>query len=351
MTSRNIRSLERAELNTQAAEPFLLRGMGMDYLWGGRRLLDDFGKEAAGETLAESWECSTHPDGVSLIASGVFEGLPLDEVLRNHPYYLGTHPIQKYGQDSVKSGQLPILIKLIDAKQNLSVQVHPDDAYAEKKEKGQLGKTEFWYVMEAVENAELIYGLHHDVGEKEMENSIREGTVEKYLRKVRARKNDIFMVEPGTIHAIGAGILLAEIQQNSNLTYRLYDYDRMDKNGQKRKLHIRKALEVANLSGNAAPRQPMRVLHYRQGTASESLCRCPYFQVARLLLNTERCRSMALYRTDSTSFRVLLCLEGCGSLQYQNESIYFFRGDCIFVPADSVPMRIHGKAQFLEVRV
>ena len=351
MTSRNIRSPEQEMLNRQAAEPFLLRGTGMEYLWGGRRLLDDFGKEVKGESLAESWECSTHPEGVSLVAGGVHEGQRLDVVLRNNPEYFGTHPVQKYGQSITESGQLPILVKLIDAKQKLSVQVHPDDEYAGKKENGQHGKTEFWYVMEAARNAELVYGLHHDVGAKELEESIREGTVEKYLRKVPARKNDIFMVEPGTVHAIGAGILLAEIQQNSNLTYRLYDYDRVDKNGQKRALHLEKALEAAKLSGNTPPRQPLRVLRYQQGAASEIICRCPYFQVSRLLLNTERCRSMALYRTDSTSFRVLLCLDGCGSLQYQSDSIYFFRGDCIFVPAASVPVRIHGKAQFLEVRV
>jgi mannose-6-phosphate isomerase len=177
-----------------------------------------------------------------------------------------------------------------------------------------------------------------------------EGTVEKYLQKVPIKKDDLFYIEAGTIHAIGAGALIAEIQENSNLTYRLYDYDREDKNGNKRELHIEKALNVANLKASVEPRQPLRVLQYRQGCACELLCRCQYFEVHRMIVNTERCRRLVRFRADTTSFRVLLCTDGCGSIFYDGEVISFFKGDCIFVPANSMTIKIHGNAQFLDVR-
>ncbi len=323
-------------------KPFLLKPAGKDYLWGGSRLNDDFSKDIDLSPLAETWECSTHPDGPSMVGSGPCKGMPLTDVLHRHPEYLGTHP----GVE----GELPILIKFIDARQDLSVQVHPDDAYAAKQENGALGKTEMWYVLDASANAELVYGFRHDISPETLRRSLEDGTIERYLQKVRIQKDDVFYIEAGQVHAIGAGALIAEIQESSNLTYRLYDYDRVDKNGQKRPLHIEKALEVANLKGSAAPRQPMRVLKYRRGCASEFLCRCKYFQVERLLINTERCREMAGLQTGSNSFEVLLCVGGCGVLfEEDGDFINFFKGDCIFLPADSVPLKLHGRAQFLRV--
>ncbi len=329
--------------NEKKPAPFLLKPAGKDYLWGGSRLNDDFSKEIDMSPLAETWECSTHPDGLSLVASGAFAGKTLAWVLQEHPEYLGSHPETK--------GELPILIKLIDAKKDLSVQVHPSDAYAREHENGQPGKTEMWYVLDAKKDAKLVYGLYHDVSRRQLQKSIEDGTVEKYLQKVPVKKNDLFYIEAGTIHAIGAGVLIAEIQENSNLTYRLYDYDRTDKNGRKRELHIEKALEAASLRASAEPRQPLRVLKYRRGCASELLCRCKYFEVYRMLVNTERCRELVDYQADGSSFRVLLCTDGCGCVTFgEEESLSFFRGDCIFVPAGSVLLKIHGQAQFLDVR-
>lgn len=340
MTNRNTSSSMN---NRKKPEPFLLKPDGKDYLWGGSRLNDDFSKGIDMSPLAETWECSTHPDGPSVVVSGAFAGQTLAAVLKAHPEYLGTHPEAK--------GELPILIKLIDAKKDLSVQVHPTDAYAREHENGQLGKTEMWYVLDAKKDAKLVYGLYHDVSKAQLRKSIENGTVEKYLQKVPVKKNDLFYIEAGTIHAIGAGVLVAEIQESSNLTYRLYDYDRVDKNGNRRELHIDKALEAANLKASAEPRQPLRVLKYRRGCASELLCRCRYFEVYRMLVNTERCRELVDYQADGTSFRVLLCTDGCGSITFgEGGSLSFFRGDCIFVPADSVLMKIHGQAQFLDVR-
>ena len=159
----------------------------------------------------------------------------------------------------------------------------------------------------------------------------------------------MFLVEAGTIHAIGAGTLAAEIQENSNLTYRLYDYDRVDKEGKKRPLHLDKGLRAAKLTGSAEPRQPLRVLNYRQGVASELLCRRRYCEVYRRLPNTER-RQRVTYRADGLSFRVLLCINGCGILRFGEEEILFYKGDCVFVPADSLELELHGQAQFLDVR-
>ncbi len=323
-------------------KPFLLKPAGKDYLWGGSRLNDDFSKGIDLTPLAETWECSTHPDGLSEVASGEHTGKPLSQVLGEHPEYLGTHPRT--------NGELPILIKLIDAKKDLSVQVHPDDVYAMKHENGSLGKTEMWYVLDASRDAKLVYGFYHDMDKKTLRQSLERGTVEKYLQKVRIKKDDVFYIEPGMVHAIGAGTLIAEIQESSNLTYRMYDYERVDKNGQKRQLHIDKALDVVNLKGSAEPRQPMRVLKYQPGCALELLCRCKYFQVERQLINTERCRQMAEFQTGSNSFQVLLCTRGCGVLfGEEGEFINFFKGDCIFIPANSIPMKLHGKAQLLKV--
>lgn len=323
-------------------EPFLLAPAGKDYIWGGTRLNDDFSKNIAMNPLAETWECSTHPDGPSIVASGAYKGLTLKQVLQEHPEYLGTHPRVR--------GELPILIKFIDAKSDLSVQVHPDDEYAKEHENGSLGKTEMWYVLDASKDAHLIYGFKQDITKETLRESLEQGTVEKYLQKVKINRDDVFYIEAGKVHAIGAGALIAEIQENSNLTYRMYDYNRIDKEGKKRELHIDKALDVVDLKGNEKPRQPMRVLKYQSGCASEFLCRCKYFQVERQLINTERCRKMADFRTSQNSFHVLLCVSGCGILLSETaQSLNFFQGDCIFVPADSVPLKLHGRAQMLNI--
>lgn len=179
--------------------------------------------------------------------------------------------------------------------------------------------------------------------------TVRQGTVMKYLQKVPIHKDDLFFIPAGTIHAIGAGALVAEIQESSNLTYRLYDYDRIGKDGKKRELHIDKALDVADLHGSAEPRQPLRVLKYRPGMASELLIRCKYFEVYRMLINTER-RQMVHYRADRMAFRVLLCMDGCGTISYDEGTVNFYKGDCVFVPADSEVLTIHGQAQFLDIR-
>lgn len=358
-------------------QPFKLSPSGKDYLWGGNRLNDEFQKNIDLSPLAETWECSTHPDGPSYIASGKYIGKTLKEVLEMHPEYLGTHP------DS--GNELPILIKLIDADKDLSVQVHPDDEYAKVYEKGQLGKTEFWYVLDAIKGASLVYGLSHNCDKDRLRQYIDKGELDNHLNYVEVQKNDLFFIKSGTIHALGAGTLVAEIQQNSNLTYRLYDYDRVDKDGNKRELHVDKALQVANLNSMAEPRQPVRVMKYANGVAKEVLCRCKYFEVQRMLINTKNVElkekkiqdtelsgtelrekkiqntelkdtddkdnlSKVKFSSDELSFRVLLCVDGEGTISYADNEMNVKKGECIFVPADSTEIYISGRMQLLDVR-
>ncbi len=320
--------------------PFLLTPSPKDYLWGGSRLNDDFKLNLSSDPLAEAWVCSTHPDGSSRLPSGE----ELADVLKREPEILGTHPLQTTGGKP----ELPILIKLIDAKSDLSVQVHPDDEYAMRVE-NQLGKTEMWYVLDAKPGSELVYGFSQDMEPDHLRRALEEGVIVHYLNHVPVHKNDLFYIESGTVHAIGAGCLIAEIQQSSNVTYRLYDYDRVGKDGKKRPLHIDKALEVANLKSSLAPRQPMRVLRYKNGCASELLTRCKYFQVERLLLNTEVHRQLTDFQTENNSFHALLCVDGCGVLFGEGVMLNFFKGDCVFVPAESILLKLHGKAQLLNV--
>ena len=323
-------------------KPFLLKPAEIEKLWGGSRLKDDFSKNTDLETLAETWECSTHPDGQSIIASGIFKGTTLAQVVSEHPEILG----KKYE----KYKDLPIIVKLIDAQQNLSVQVHPNDEQAKKLENAKNGKMEFWYVLDAYKDSKLTLGLSHNLTKTQILNSIKNKDIEKYLQRIPVKKSEVFFIKPGIIHAIGAGILLAEIQQNSNITYRLYDYDRIDRNGNKRELHIEKALEVSNLDSYNIPSQPMRVLKYSKGCASELLCRCKYFQVERLLINTERTRILYESSSQKDSFEIYLCINGCGIIFYEpNHVIMFFKGDSVFVPANSVDFKIHGKAEFLKI--
>lgn len=298
-------------------KPFLLRPSGKDYLWGGSRLNDEFEKNIDLQPLAETWECSTHPDGPSYVVGGEFDGKELAEVLKAHPEYLGERHKGKC--------TLPILIKFIDARKTCLYR------YTLRMNMLRIRKTDSL--------ARRKCGMCW----------MPDGTVMRYLQKVPIHKDDLFFIPAGTVHAIGAGALVAEIQESSNLTYRLYDYDRIGKDGKKRELHIDKALDVANLYSSAEPKQPLRVLKYRQGVASELLTRCKYFEVYRMIVNTER-RQTVHYRADELAFRVLLCVNGCGTISYEGGNLPFYKGDCIFVPADSVTLTIHGQAQFLDVR-
>ncbi len=322
-------------------KPFLLSPAYKNYIWGGKKLINEYNKDTGIYPLAESWECAAHPNGSSIVADGEYKGMLLSDLIRDMPEMLGTK--------HASGKRLPVLIKLIDAKEDLSIQVHPDDAYASEHENGQLGKMEMWYVLHADKGARLAYGFNRDVTREEVEDSAKKGEIEKIIKYVPVERDDIFFINPGLVHAIGSGVLLLEIQESSDLTYRLYDYDRVDKQGKKRELHIEKALDVANYKADNDPCQPLRTLRYKPGMAKELLGRCKYFQVERLLVNTERNRSMTHIGASDDSFKTLVCIDGCGVLFYEDDSLCFFKGDTIFIPAGCKGITIHGRAQLVSV--
>lgn len=318
-------------------EPMYLKPAGKNYIWGGSKLNAEYNKNINMYPLAETWECSIHPDGPSTIIGGEFSGETLDKVLAIHPEFLGTRVEHSNG--------LPILIKFIDAAEDLSVQVHPGDEYARIHE-NQDGKTEMYYVLDAAPNAHLVYGFAHDVTAEQLRSSIKTGQLMKHLQKVPIQKDDVFFVPSGTVHAIGAGSLIAEIQQNSNVTYRIYDYGRVDESGNKRELHFQKAVQVMDMKASKGVHRQQRMIHYYPGCASEILCRCKYFETERILIS--KCYSFTV--TDR-SFQVLLCLEGRGKVIVNSASEQTIqKGDCYFIPADCGDCIMIGNMTVLKIR-
>lgn len=314
-----------------------LKPVGKDYLWGGDRLNTEYKKNIPLSPLAETWECSVHPDGPSTVVGGVYDGMTLAEVLEEHPEYMGT---------KIPEGQeFPILVKFIDAKKDLSVQVHPDDAYAREYEH-QNGKTEMWYVLDAEPGAHLIYGFEHPVTEEILRQAVEEGTLDKHLHKQYVKKGDVVFVPAGTVHGIGAGILVAEIQESSNVTYRVYDYNRVDKNGKKRELHFDKAVRVMNMEALTEKLESSRMVQYEPGCAREILRTCKYFETERIHV-----QPICGFEVKDASFQVILCLEGHGILRDgEGNQVSFVKGDCLFLPAGSGRCRIQGSTEVLKIR-
>ena len=312
---------------------------GKDYLWGGTKLRDEYRKKINLDPLAETWECSVHPDGLSTVENGEHSGDKLVDVLTKNPDYLGSKV------NSIKD--FPILVKFIDAKKDLSVQVHPDDSYALEHE-NQNGKTVMWYVVDADEDASLIYGFAHPVTKEILKEALNTGSLDKHLQKVKVHKGDIYYVPAGTVHGIGAGALIAEIQESSNITYRVYDYERIDKNGKARELHFDKAVQVMNMGVAKDVSQKPRLIHYYPGCSREVLCRCQYFITERIQVKTGFSFSIL-----ERSFQVLLCIEGDGQIEVADENkkpIRFAKGDCLFLPARLGRCFILGNAVLLKVR-
>jgi len=316
--------------------PILLAPSGKDYLWGGNRLKTEYGKDIELTPLAETWECSVHPNGPCYAISGEYRGMSLAEIIQMHPEYVGH-----------KNNQIPVLIKFIDAAKDLSVQVHPSDEYARKYENGQNGKTEMWYVLEAKEGAKLVWGFEHKVSKEILEKDITDGTLQNDLHYVPVHKGDVFLIESGTVHAIGEGILLAEIQENSDLTYRLYDYNRRDKDGNLRELHFDKAVRVLNMNPIGDTSQKPRYVRYFYGCSREMLCRCKYFETEKIQVTKGFSFSVM-----KNSFQVLLCTDGEGGLETDgsNRPLRFKKGSCIFLPAGLGRCHVIGECDLLKIR-
>ena len=294
-----------------------------DYLWGGEQMKTDYHIASDCTPLAEAWMLSCHPDGPSVLADGPAAGQTLPEYIAQHPGCLGTN--------CSRFTDFPLLVKLIDAKGDLSIQVHPTDEYALAHE-GQYGKTEMWVVLEAEPGAFLYYGFERPVSRQEFARRIRENTLTEVLHAVPVKKGDVLFIPAGTLHAICHGIVIAEIQQNSNVTYRVFDYGRVGADGKPRTLHIDQALEVTDLQP-AAPK-----------AFGSHLGQCDCF-------TTDRLRAPFSDRSDTVSFTGLLVIEGEGELTMDGERRPLQKGDSLFLPACSGDYQVEGSAVVLRVRV
>ncbi len=309
--------------------PIKLKPAFKDYLWGGTRLRDDFGKDCDFDKIAESWELSCHKDGNSVVADGEFAGLTLAQ-------YIEKEGKSVLGTNCEKFENFPILIKLIDAKDNLSVQVHPNNEYAQRVE-GEYGKTEMWYVVDCDEGASLLYGFKHNITKEEFRERIENNTLLEVTNSVPVKKGDVFFIEAGTLHAIGKGILIAEIQQNSNTTYRIYDYGRVGADGKPRQLHIDKAVDVTNLC--PAKPYPQSDPVDMGGWTKKRLAKCEYFTVDVINVDTS-----AALEADKSSFVNILVLDGgCVLSSEGNDAVELKKGDSVFIPAGLGKFELTGK--------
>ena len=286
-----------------------------DYIWGGEKLKTKYNKQTDKTPCAESWELSFHQDGLTKILNG--------QTLAE------TTARRDWGDNTAPFPMFPVLIKFIDAKDNLSVQVHPSDDYALKNESS-FGKTEMWYIVEAEAGAGIYLGFNRDVTKEEYATAIKENRLTELLNFYEVKAGECYFIPAGTIHAIGRGCLICEIQQNSNLTYRVYDYGRKDKNGNERELHVEKALTVTSLAK-----------HVSRPLQGHTLGASRYFTVKRLCI-----KDTALF-ADEKTFQCITCIQGQGEI----DGLAVQRGDSFFVPANYGKYTLKGDMQIILTEV
>lgn len=314
--------------------PLKLAAPLKDYIWGGTRLKEEYGKQTGLLKVAESWELSCHKDGTSVIENGEAKGQLLSD-------YLQQQGKEILGTNAAKFDAFPMLIKLIDAADNLSVQVHPDNEYALRVE-GEYGKTEMWYVVDCEEGSSLIYGFEREISKDEFVKRIQENTLLDVAKQVPVHRGDVFFIDAGMLHAIGKGILIAEIQQNSNTTYRVYDYGRVGVDGKPRELHIEKAVDVTNLKPATRETKPQGQPEKMQGYTNTLLATCEYFMVHKLELDY-----CAQLMADDSSFQSLVVVDGEMELDYGFDSLELSKGDSVFIPANLGEYELTGKGTVL----
>ncbi len=303
--------------------PLLLKPVIKDYLWGGRRLIDEYGFETDMKIAAEGWMLASHKDGTNIVLNGELCGQSFDQALK------------AFGG---KGEHFPILIKLIDALDRLSVQVHPEDEFAYKTE-GEPGKTEMWYIVDCDEGAELIYGFKGEISAEEFKERIENNTLSEVMNSVPVKKDDVFFIEAGTLHAIGKGILIAEIQQNSNTTYRVSDYGRLGADGKPRELHVEKALAVTKTTAPTIPYGNVGEISQHSFGTVRNLASCKYFTTKLVSLDGG-------FGVNAKNFVSLLVLDGEILVKYEEGLITAKKGDSIYIPEDCTAM-INGKGRFI----
>ena len=305
-----------------------------DYIWGGDRLKREWGKISPLPVIAESWELSGHKNGQSVAANGELTGLSLTEIVE-------TWGKSSLGNKAKDCDRLPILIKLIDSKQKLSIQVHPDDKYSLANE-NELGKTEMWYVVDADEGSGILCGFNKDLSKEEYAQRINDNTLTEVLNLISVKKGDAFFIAPGTVHAICEGLLIAEIQQNSDITYRVYDYGRVGVDGKQRPLHIEKALDVSRTVKEIYDGKPIGEMQNKSGYTQTLLAKCEYFVVSEISVQE---KYDCIIGNDS--FVAYTFLEGHGTIEYSDGKVEFVKGDTFFLPAGLGEVCVKGVCKFL----
>ena len=300
-----------------------------DSLWGGTKLRDIYGMDCDYDVIAESWQMSAHPAGQSIVTSGRHKGLAFGD-------YLETVGKNVLGWKCESLQRFPMLIKFIDARESLSVQVHPDDDYALEVE-DEYGKNEMWYVVDSDPGSGLYVGFNRDVTREEVERRVADNTIIEVMNFFPTKAGDVYFIPAGTVHAIGAGNLICEIQQSSNSTYRLYDYGRVDKFGMPRELHLEKALDVLRYDKytpaphNAAP-----------DSSGELLAQCKYFEtIAYMVDGTQK------LQLESSTFYNVVCIRGSGELTLGDCTLPIKAGESIFIPATDGSLSVTGKLSFV----
>lgn len=313
-----------------AIYPMKTKPVFKDYLWGGDKLVTRYGKRTDMRPVAESWEISAYPNSSCVIENGEFAGERLVDLVNANPDLIG----------GKAAGEFPVLIKLLDAKDKLSLQVHPDDAYA-RKNGGSFGKNEMWYVVDCEENSELILGFKSPLSREELGASIKDGSILDKVNRVPVKPGDSFQIPAGFLHAIGAGIVIAEVQQSSDLTYRVFDYGRTGADGKPRELHIEKALDVTDTSLNAVNSRNGQKQEF-DGFSRTRLTSWEYFAVDLLQVT-----AYAELSQDNGGFSCLLVLDGESKLEANGESLCLKAGDSVFIPAGLENYTLNGASKAL----
>lgn len=304
-------------------------------IWGGTKLKTLFNKPITSNITGESWELSDVKGDVSIVSNGEYQGKSLTDLLETFPdELLGTQVHARFGK------QFPLLFKFLDAREDLSIQVHPNDELA-KERHNSFGKTEMWYVMQADENARIIVGFEHKSSPEQYLKALEDQTILGLLHTVKAKKGDVFFLETGTVHAIGAGLVIAEIQQTSDITYRIYDFNRKDANGNTRELHVDLALDAINYE--LTDTQMDYTHHTNQ---SNGMVDCPYFTTNFIPLDGE-----SEVHKDGVSFTVYMCVDGAFEIQIGTQKFQYKTGDTVLIPAAIHELELKGKASLLEIYI
>jgi mannose-6-phosphate isomerase len=297
-------------------------------VWGGQKLKTVFDKEIPFEHTGESWEIACHENGQSIVKNGQYKGMTLEELLLQQ----GEDII---GKPFAKGDKFPLLVKIIDAKDKLSVQVHPEDDYAKKNENGELGKSEAWYVLQANEGSKLVAGLKDGVTEEIFKAKLESNELEEVLNEIEVNAGDVLDIPAGLIHAIGDGILLAEIQQNSDTTYRVYDYGRVGLDGVPRDLHVKKSLDVIDFEHKHSKELAMGIKEVFEGYEVTEYIRNKYFVLQEIVINSEYKQCF-----NGNGFEIYMCIKGDCVIEYDGESQDVKVGESLIIPTDLMEYKI-----------